>query len=113
MVYQNDPSLDTHNYTVYAKKSESPNKMGNGEETYKEYLSIGFDSESNPNPLFAEPFESSDVVTTIPDLNFQPNEAKRYTLVAWLEGADPQAQGEAPEGANLKLGVTINAYENK
>ncbi len=113
MVYQNDPTIDEHKYTVYAKKSETPNQTGYGDTTYKEYLSYGFDSATNPFPAFAEPFESPEVVATIPDPTFLPGESKRYTIVAWLEGNDPQAQGEAPEGANLKLGVTINAYENK
>ena len=33
------------------------------------------------------------------------------SLVGVKEGYDPQADGEAPEGANLQLGVEINAYE--
>ncbi len=62
---------------------------------------------------FAEMFESDSVIATLPMRNMQKDEAIRYTLVAWLEGEDQQAKGEPPEGGNLKLGVTINAYENQ
>ena len=38
----------------------------------------------------------------------------RYTIVFWLEGADPQSDPNEsyPEGATLKLGVDISAHEN-
>ena len=38
----------------------------------------------------------------------------RYTMVVWLEGADPQSvpSEDYPEGATLKLSVDISAYEN-
>ena len=39
---------------------------------------------------------------------------RRYTVVIWLEGEDPQSKPdtEYPEGATLKLGVDITAHEN-
>ena len=120
LVYENDASSNEHSYTVYAKKSETPNPTfgyEEGDTTFKEYVSYTrLDDAKNDNiafPGFAEMFESDNVITTIPVRNFQKDEAKRYTLVVWLEGYDQQAKGNPPEGGNLKLGVTINAYENQ
>ena len=120
LVYENDASSNEHSYTVYAKKSETPNPTYGYEEgdlTFKEYVSYTrLDDAKKDNiafPGFAEMFESDNVIATIPVRNFQKDEAKRYTLVAWLEGYDQQAKGNPPEGGNLKLGVTINAYENQ
>ena len=52
--------------------------------------------------------------TCISDVdNFIRNDIRRYTIVFWLEGYDPQSRPdeEHPEGATLKLGVDISAYE--
>ena len=120
LVYENDASSNEHSYTVYAKKSETPNQTygyEEGETTFKEYISYDrpdkAEAHNDAFPGFAEMFESDNVIATIPVRNFQQDDAKRYTLVAWLEGEDQQAKGNPPEGGNLKLGVTINAYENQ
>ena len=121
LVYQNDADKqDEHNYTVYAKRSETPNQTygyEEGETTFKEYISYSDPNKAEQHgdtfPGFAEMFESDNVIATIPVRNFQQNDSKRYTIVAWLEGEDQQAKGTPPEGGNLKLGVTINAYENQ
>ena len=116
MVYENDAYGEDHNYTVYAKASESPNEDEEGNPVYNEYISMNKEQAQKAGvkfPGFAEMFESSSVVATIPVKYFDQNNMKRYTIVTWLEGYDPQADGEAPEGANLQLGVEINAYENK
>ena len=63
---------------------------------------------------YAEQFESPNVVTTLVVSNFKPDEVRRYTIVNWLEGYDPQSNNYSapPKGARIKLGVEINAYEN-
>ena len=120
LVYENDASSKEHSYTVYAKRSETLNPTYGYEEeveTYKEYISYSSPAKAEEHndvfPGFAEEFESDNVIATLPVRNFQQDDAKRYTLVAWLEGEDQQAKGNPPEGGNLKLGVTINAYENQ
>ena len=123
LMYENDASSEEHAYHVYAKKSETPNAvygedgLPTGEKTYKEYISYDNPQKAQDHndafPGFAEMFESDSVIATLPVRNFQQGDSIRYTLVAWLEGEDQQAKGQPPEGGNLKLGVTINAYENK
>ena len=123
MVYENSAYTEEHSYTVFAKKSETPNIVYNeagldsGETTFKEFVSYDRPDKAAAHndvfPGYAEMFESDNVVATLPVRGFQHDDAIRYTLVAWLEGEDQQAKGNPPEGGNLKLGVTINAYENQ
>ena len=118
MLFANDGyDLDTHNYTIYAAASEKPNTDENGEQTFDEYISLSPKEAKKANvefPGFATPFESDNVVVTIPVKYFDQSNMNRYTIVTWIEGYDPQGDGkEAPEGASIKLGVEINAYENK
>ena len=120
MVYENDATTDEHAYSVYAKASETPNPTygyEEGDTTFKEYVSYNNPAKAEAHkdkfPGFAEMFEDDSTVATIKVRNFQENDSNRYTLVVWLEGEDQQAINEPPEGGNLKLGVTINAYENK
>ena len=117
MFYANDGyKKDSHNRIVYAMQSESPNKDENGEITYNEYISLSPSQAERarvPFPGFATPFESDDVVVSFPVNYFDQSDMNRYTIVTWVEGYDPQSTGqEAPEGASVKLGVEISAYEN-
>lgn len=117
MLYSNDEGDGKHDYKVYAKKSSGINYDLDGKETQQEYISIppSKADAAHPFPGFAEMFESDQTICTIPVPNFEVDAIKRYTIVTWVEGEDPQSIPtlEAPEGANLKLGVEINAYENK
>ena len=117
MFYANDGyKKDSHDRIVYAMQSESPNKDENGEITYNEYISLSPSQAERarvPFPGFATPFESDDVVVSFPVNYFDQSDMNRYTIVTWVEGYDPQSTGqEAPEGASVKLGVEISAYEN-
>lgn len=136
MVFENDvdlnhPEIVTHNKTVYALKSEVPNDVDisriespedpsetdlvDGSTTYREFLSKKYvdleGDEKMPGVGFAKQFVNNKVAASWPVKTLDSNQIKRYTIVIWLEGYDPQCTGEAPEGANLKLGVKINAYE--
>lgn len=118
MVYANDGlNKDAHEHTVYALASESPNVDLEGNATYSEYISLSPSQAKRAHvdfPGFATPFESDNVVTTLPVKYFDKSNMNRYTIVTWIEGYDPQSSGqEAPEGASIKLGVEINAYENE
>ena len=116
MVFENDASSTEHDYKIYAKEAAGNNRLRNGEITNKEF--VGYNSvggtEDDNHPL-AETFYSADVVCTRDVANFKYGDIKRYTIVFWLEGEDPQSNtsDEAPQDAKLKLGVEIRAYEEK
>ena len=117
-LYENDPTSEERSEpTVYAKTSAIANRDENGEVTYKEYISTSKDREDEDNPCygFAEEFQSPTRVMGKSYSNFAVGQMKRYTIVTWLEGEDPQSDNnkKAPKGAKLKLGVEINAYENE
>lgn len=121
MVFENDPNAgDTHDYEVYAKEIvDSRNKTydKDGKQTFREFVSTypyakedGY-HEDDAHPL-AKPFESGKAIIKKKITNFKFKDIRRYTLVYWLEGSDPQAniEGEdAPQGAKIKLSVDINA----
>ena len=120
MVYYNDADSDTHDRSIYAKQSTDPHPTygyEEGEYTSKEPISFKSPSEADDNgyefPGFANFFDSETVAAKITKVNLEQDEMVRYTIVIWLEGYDPEATGSAPVNANLKLGVTINAYENQ
>lgn len=102
---------------VYAKRAAVHRDTPDGEANYQEPISISEDMAENPEdfPGYANIFESANVIATIPVKDFATDDVRRYTLVTWLEGEDPQSDHRqlAPKGASLKLGVEINAYENK
>ena len=116
MVYENNADTSEHNYTVYAHKRTTPNSSSVEADIFKEYTSYSnkntLDQYGEDLPFLAEMFESDNTVATLSNKGFTKGEAKRYTIVTWLEGEDIDAQGNPPKGGNLKLGVTINAYEN-
>ena len=114
MVYENTPGEARAEPKVYAKEAAGNNYLKNGEITRREF--IGYNSigsyESDENPL-AYTFKTPDVICEYDVSNFTKDSIKRYTVVLWLEGEDPQSNSadEPPEDAKLKLGVEIRAYE--
>ena len=117
MLYENDAyDNDSHNKVVYAKKAAVHRIDEDGNANFQEPISISEEdaTESEPFMGYAEMFESPNVVTTLTVANFKPDEIRRYTIVNWLEGYDPQSNNYSapPKGARIKLGVEINAYEN-
>ena len=116
MVFENDPSSEEHKYTVYAKKAAENNIDINGNKTDREFIAAHDQStnrETEKYPL-AEIFKDGNTIATYNVNDFIKNEMRRYTVVIWLEGEDPQSKPDAeyPEGATLKLGVDISAHEN-
>lgn len=114
MVYENTPGEERTKPKIYAKEAAGNNYLKNGEITRREF--VGYNSigsyESDEHPL-AYTFKSPDVICEYNVSNFTKDAMKRYTIVLWLEGEDPQsnASDEPPEDAKLKLGVEIRAYE--
>ena len=116
MVYENNADSEEHNYSVYARKRSTPNSSTEDADIFKEYTSYSDENVlrkyGDNLPYLAEMFETDHTVATLSTKGFTKGEIKRYTIVTWLEGEDIDAQGNPPKGGNLKLGVTINAYEN-
>ena len=117
MVFENDPPAgESHDYRVFAKESAEYNYDIKGNKTRREFISTypsGSNQEDDEHKL-AESFLPGQSVVKYSVGNFKRGDIRRYTLVMWLEGEDPQSDGsdEIPEGASLKLGVDIAAYEN-
>ena len=105
MIYSNDED-DAHDKVVYAKTSLEGHLDENGNISHKERISTA-------DYGYAEQFESYSKITTVSVDYFDIGQIKRYTIVMWLEGYDPQSNREhdAPKNARIKLGVEINAYE--
>ena len=118
MVYENDANAaGAHDYRVFAKESDQYNYDADGNRTMREFVSIRPDDhkeDADNGYILAESFISASVAAKYEVGNFAKNDVKRYTLVVWLEGEDPDTDNsdEPPEGATLKLGVDIAAYEN-
>lgn len=116
MVFQNRPETGKHDYLVYAKKAAENNYDINGNKVDNEFIAKYDDRtnrETEEYPL-AEIFKDGSTIAEYNVHNFIKNDIMRYTIVIWLEGADPQSRADEdyPEGATLKLGVDISAYEN-
>lgn len=106
-----------HEHTVYAKPAAEKHYDDDGNETMKEYIATAKDRATSSKPYYglAEMFDSENRITNYTVKDFRTDDIIRYTIVCWLEGEDPQSVNykTAPEGAVVKLGVEINAYENK
>ena len=118
VVYENGVDGEEHDKAIYAKRSAVHHINENNEADFREPVTV---SEADATPAepfagYAEMFETSSCITTRNVENFQPDDVRRYTIVYWLEGNDPQSNNYsdhgAPKGARIKLGVEINAYEN-
>ena len=123
MVFENDPlaEVDTHDYEVYAKdivdsRYKTYDKDGN--QTFREFISTypyakndGL-YEDDAHPLAKSFIRTGKTIIKKNVTGFAKGDIRRYTLVYWLEGSDPQANIEgqdAPQGAKIKLSVDINA----
>lgn len=111
LLYETDVTSSgetTVNRIVYASPSTTTHTLEDGSTTTQEYISTeeyGFaTSFATENPLF-----------TLKTSQFLPSEMKRYTLVTWLEGFDPQSEGNAStfKDATVQLGVSIHAQQSE
>ena len=106
---------DNGNKDVYARRAEIPHMGDNGELDYSSPISVSEEEASASNPFmgYAKIFKSSAVITTSEKIFLDVDDYRRYTIVTWLEGERSSDAESAPEGASIKLGVEINAYEHK
>ena len=123
MVYESDPNVEgSREHRVFARESNHgfnyyKNKDGVIDQTLREFVSFvpedKVEDKENGYEL-AESFISDSVAAKYQKGDFAKGDVKRYTLVIWLEGEDPNSENstQPPEGASLKLGVDIAAYEN-
>lgn len=102
-----DETKDRHDGIVYAKRSATYNKEYG---TFQEYI-----TDDDKSLGVAERFASNDKICQKQKDSFLPNQTRRYTRLVYLEGGDPQSSNysEPPKDATIKLGVEINAYEDK
>ena len=114
-IYENDINSSEHNKTVYGKRSTVPHYDEEGNPDFRAPISVSKEEATAANPFmgYAEMFTSNSVITSFENPYFDVNEAKRYTIVIWLEGFRSNSTDEAPTGAKLNLGVNIDAYEIK
>ena len=119
MVYENDVVASSgqayHTVGIFAKEAAEYNFDKEGNKTRREFVSTyPYGNEEDDEHPLAQSFKNSSVVTTYTRGGFLEGQVRRYTLVVWLEGEDPQSQflQSAPVGASIKLGVEITAYEN-
>ena len=117
MVFENDPSVEGRNEPkVYAKEAAEYNYDIDGNRTRREFISTypsGSNREDDEHKL-AESFLPGQTIAKYSVGNFKRDDIRRYTIVIWLEGEDPQSTNDKqfPKGASIKLGVDIAAYEN-
>ena len=109
MVYDNGTS------SVYARREAVPHKDENGEYDYSAPISVSVDQATEEYPFegYANMFVSSNEVMRQNSVEISVGEVRRYTIVTWLEGFRSSNSQLAPQGATIKLGVEINAYENE
>jgi hypothetical protein len=117
MLYETNLETGTRTRSIYAKRAAVHHIDENGVANFQEPISISEEAanEGEPFPGYAEMFESANVITTWqPTSGLAVGETRRYTIVNWLEGYDPQSNNYSapPKGARIKLGVEINAYES-
>ena len=101
--------------TVYAVADTKPHIDETGASDYRSPISVSEQEATAANPFqgYAEMFESEKVITSFTGAKLGIGEAKRYTVVTWLEGFRTSPDQTAPIGAKIQLGVEINAYESE
>lgn len=105
-LYKNND--DQHNYETYAKAARDGTQghiNDKGELVYEEYISA-------TNTKYAHAFIDDTLILEESVTDFKPGDFWRYTILAWLEGTDPQCDGQAPIGGSIKLETGIEATEN-
>ena len=117
MVYENDIGNDSndsyHDVTIYAKEAAEYNIDKEGKRTRREFVAQYpyLNEEDDEHPL-ATSFIDSTTIASYQRREFGKNQIRRYTLVTWLEGEDPQSEflQEAPKRVTISLSININAY---
>ncbi|MDD5885054.1 MAG: hypothetical protein PUC66_03310 [Erysipelotrichaceae bacterium] len=112
---------ETQAFTVYASANQhSQGTNPGGAEDYRECLSdystvdglrmARYDYDGNHG--YCEEFEGNMQIFDRPAVTLLARQTMRYTVVVWLEGADPECYGQAPEGASFTFTMTFAAANN-
>ena len=117
MVYENDIGNDSknsyHAVTIYAKEAAEYNIDKEGNRRRREFVAQYpyLNEEDDEHPL-ATPFVNDTTIASYLRLEFGKDAIRRYTMVAWLEGEDPQSSflEEAPVGGTISFSINIQAY---
>ncbi len=144
-IFENDIGSDRHDSVTYARKSNTilRDNDGNvikdkdGNDIWQERIPLSYSElnerqtkypetkENDPafyyglaeNFLYSEKDTNARIgtVATYKTTDFKPGDIKKYTIVCWLEGEDPDCIGNAGSwnASTLKLGIQINGYENE
>lgn len=127
-LYVNEPASfpgddETHEKEIYGLESNYPG-TGEGENDTRECVSSftgPVDEDGNPitrYPRTDSGEETSGYCTPFIDSTghiidetrtILPLQTLRYTVVAWLEGFDPECRGKAPEGASMTFRMEFDA----
>ncbi len=109
-LYENE-NEDAHEYVTYAKRARTAHADADGNMVYNEPIS----GEANDAdfPGYANIFDNDTQILSKTVSGFNAGDFKRYTLLMWLEGSDPECEGTViPEGGSLKLQIDIEAHES-
>ena len=108
--------FDNGESEVFAKKSSTPHRNENGEYDYSAPIALDEAHANYYNVEFegyATSFLSDEEIAVKEGEKIDIDEVRRYTIVTWLEGERSGGYADSLQGATIKLGVEINAYENK
>ena len=115
MVFENNADLDTHDYEIYAEKTNNTNIDRDGNAVNKEFVAEHAEQEDDEHPLVTSNFkqdslETNDRYVLYSNKSFAKDVQLRYTMVIWLEGNDPDSitDQQAPSGTSLRLSVEIS-----
>lgn len=111
MIYDNDANTNNHDKEIYAKESASINYTRDNAQTTREFVAQYPVSkiEDDEHPLVSESFISNTTLINKQLKNFNPGEIRRYTVVIWFEGEDPQSNNEtAPTDNSISFGVDLS-----
>ena len=105
----------THDYTVYGLQSRTAGTAEDDDDVRECISQFSTDEDGRRNPMSTDNQKSSGYCTPFLDtkgrifdlsgMTIAPSAAVRYTLVAWLEGYDPECRGKAPEGASMTFSL--------
>lgn len=102
-----------HDVSIYAL--ESTNLNANND--YRECLSTSHTVDSLRKPAYnyqnngyCEPFEDPYTIFNRQGIVLEPRKMMRFTVVAWLEGNDPECRGEAPEDCSFTFSMNFTAH---
>jgi hypothetical protein len=119
------PDAITHAMSTYAKGTSTPYTNSDGVTEYREPIAIHntlsdgkvvFPEASGnmkaENLTYAEMFKSDSVAYDRVYSDLAPNNLVRYTVMMWLEGADPDCIGKEPKDSSVTFSMHFSAIQN-